>query len=140
MNSYEHDSFFVHKPVQTLRWYKLILFNYTLMRTCMERLMTIMRCVIWICIFLSVVTDIVKGQGRLLSPPGRSSLWRFGYGTPINYNDNALTCGGIQVNYFLLFFLYSENWSISIFYLWIRSVRYFGHVIVLSWHWLVIHF
>lgn len=40
--------------------------------------------------------EVVKGQGRLLSPPGRSSLWRFGYGTPINSNDNALSCGGIQ--------------------------------------------
>lgn len=40
--------------------------------------------------------DNAMGQGRLLSPPGRSSLWRLGYGTPVNNNDNALSCGGIQ--------------------------------------------
>ncbi|XP_060579651.1 uncharacterized protein LOC132736525 isoform X2 [Ruditapes philippinarum] len=62
----------------------------------MRQLTKIMRRLLWICIFISAVTDIVEGQGRLLSPPGRSSLWRFGFGTPVNYNDNALSCGGIQ--------------------------------------------
>ena len=39
----------------------------------------------------------VSGQGRLVDPPGRGSLWRAGYDTPINNNDNVLNCGGIQV-------------------------------------------
>lgn len=34
------------------------------------------------------------GHGRLLEPPGRSSLWRFGFDAPPNYNDNELYCGG----------------------------------------------
>lgn len=50
----------------------------------------------WIYLLLGVATDTVSGQGRLLSPPGRSSLWRFGYGTPENNNDNVLSCGGIK--------------------------------------------
>ncbi|XP_045156416.2 uncharacterized protein LOC123522943 isoform X2 [Mercenaria mercenaria] len=62
----------------------------------MEQLIQTMRRIIWIYLLISVVPDTVNGQGRLLSPPGRSSLWRFGYGTPVNYNDNALTCGGVQ--------------------------------------------
>lgn len=48
--------------------------------------------------FLYCVTATVLGQGRLLLPPGRSSMWRVGYDTPINNNDNALTCGGLQVS------------------------------------------
>ncbi|CAL1265993.1 unnamed protein product [Larinioides sclopetarius] len=39
----------------------------------------------------------VQGHGRLLEPPSRSSMWRFGYDTPSNYNDNELFCGGIYV-------------------------------------------
>lgn len=36
----------------------------------------------------------VLGHGRLVDPPGRSSMWRFGFATPANYNDNQLYCGG----------------------------------------------
>lgn len=36
-------------------------------------------------------------HGRLMDPPNRSSLWRFGYDAPINYNDNELYCGGYTV-------------------------------------------
>ncbi|KAH3834485.1 uncharacterized protein LOC127877526 [Dreissena polymorpha] len=38
----------------------------------------------------------VRGQGRLLYPPGRSSLWRHGYRTATNHNDNTLSCGGLK--------------------------------------------
>ncbi|KAL4228142.1 hypothetical protein ACF0H5_013576 [Mactra antiquata] len=38
--------------------------------------------------------DNVNGQGRMLSPPGRSSLWRLGYNVPVDDNDNVLNCGG----------------------------------------------
>ena len=37
-------------------------------------------------------------HGLLLSPPQRGSLWRFGYDTPPNYDDNGLFCGGLEVN------------------------------------------
>ncbi|XP_062587524.1 uncharacterized protein LOC134249165 [Saccostrea cucullata] len=35
-------------------------------------------------------------HGLLLSPPQRGSLWRYGYDTPPNYDDNGLFCGGIE--------------------------------------------
>ena len=39
----------------------------------------------------------VLGHGFLQEPPSRSSMWRFGFNTPPNYNDNQLFCGGFQV-------------------------------------------
>jgi len=38
------------------------------------------------------------GHGRLLEPPARNTLWRFGFKAPPNYNDNELFCGGIGVS------------------------------------------
>lgn len=51
----------------------------------------------WRLVLLTLLIDHVSGQGRLLMPPGRSSMWRLGYNTPVNYNDNALSCGGVKV-------------------------------------------
>ncbi|XP_060076004.1 uncharacterized protein LOC132555668 [Ylistrum balloti] len=45
-----------------------------------------------LCIWMSGV----RGHGRLLEPPGRASMWRFGYNTPPNYDDNQLFCGGFN--------------------------------------------
>merc|ERR1719270_1779 len=36
----------------------------------------------------------VSGHGRLISPPSRASMWRFGFENPIDYNDNEGFCGG----------------------------------------------
>lgn len=36
----------------------------------------------------------VTGHGRLMDPPARNSMWRFGFANPVNYNDNELFCGG----------------------------------------------
>ncbi|XP_048506013.1 uncharacterized protein LOC105686872 isoform X2 [Athalia rosae] len=36
----------------------------------------------------------VSGHGRLIEPPSRASMWRYGFDTPHNYNDNELYCGG----------------------------------------------
>ncbi|CAM1295113.1 Uncharacterised protein g1196 [Pycnogonum litorale] len=41
----------------------------------------------------------VDGHGRLLDPPGRSSLWRFVKDAPVNYNDNELFCGGFSIQH-----------------------------------------
>ena len=38
------------------------------------------------------------GHGRLIEPPSRSSMWRFGFNNTVNYNDNALFCGGKSVS------------------------------------------
>lgn len=37
---------------------------------------------------------MVEGHGRLMDPPARNSMWRFGFPNPVNYNDNELFCGG----------------------------------------------
>ncbi|XP_048759712.1 uncharacterized protein LOC125669290 isoform X3 [Ostrea edulis] len=42
---------------------------------------------------------LVQGHGRLIDPPSRSSMWRYGYRNPPNYNDNQLYCGGVQIQY-----------------------------------------
>jgi len=36
----------------------------------------------------------VKPHGRLIEPPSRSTMWRYGFNTPPNYNDHELYCGG----------------------------------------------
>ncbi|XP_031837172.1 uncharacterized protein LOC116428990 isoform X2 [Nomia melanderi] len=41
----------------------------------------------------------VHGHGRLMDPPARNSMWRFGYPNPVNYNDNELFCGGYAVQW-----------------------------------------
>ncbi|XP_029641028.1 uncharacterized protein LOC115215838 [Octopus sinensis] len=37
----------------------------------------------------------VEGHGRLMDPPSRSSMWRLGFKTPVNYDDIELYCGGM---------------------------------------------
>ncbi|KAL8602230.1 hypothetical protein ACOMHN_022743 [Nucella lapillus] len=44
---------------------------------------------------------LVEGHGRLMEPPSRSSLWRFGLSTAINYDDNALNCGGLNTEWYV---------------------------------------
>jgi len=39
------------------------------------------------------------GHGRLMEPPARNCMWRFGYVNPINYNDNEVFCGGAAVQF-----------------------------------------
>ncbi|XP_055995698.1 uncharacterized protein LOC125646837 isoform X2 [Ostrea edulis] len=49
--------------------------------------------------FSLVLTSLVQWSsqhGLLLSPPQRGSLWRYGYDTPPNYDDNGLFCGGLE--------------------------------------------
>ncbi|OXA55288.1 uncharacterized protein LOC118435297 [Folsomia candida] len=45
----------------------------------------------------------VRGHGRLLEPPNRSSIWRFPEFSdrkpPVNYDDNALYCGNYTTHY-----------------------------------------
>jgi len=36
----------------------------------------------------------VRPHGRLIEPPSRSTMWRYGFNTPPNYNDHELYCGG----------------------------------------------
>ncbi|XP_045163950.2 uncharacterized protein LOC123528283 [Mercenaria mercenaria] len=45
-------------------------------------------------VFLLGLIDLTVGHGRLWEPPSRSSMWRRGYNTTVNINDNELSCGG----------------------------------------------
>ena len=36
---------------------------------------------------------LVAGHGRLISPPARNCMWRYGFKNPINYNDDEQYCG-----------------------------------------------
>nr|KAG5691648.1 hypothetical protein BaRGS_022923 [Batillaria attramentaria] len=45
---------------------------------------------------LLLLLKSVDGHGYVMDPPQRSSLWRFGYNTPVNNNDNQLFCGGAK--------------------------------------------
>lgn len=47
-------------------------------------------------ILLANVANFCYGHGRLIEPPGRSTAWRVGFKTKINYNDHELFCGGMQ--------------------------------------------
>lgn len=46
---------------------------------------------------LSHLMPAVVGHARLLHPPSRASMWRFGFNAPIDYNDNEGFCGGAAV-------------------------------------------
>ena len=42
--------------------------------------------------FVLMVPSSIDGHGMLLSPPQRSSMFRFKFNVPPNYNDNGLNC------------------------------------------------
>ncbi|XP_066941986.1 uncharacterized protein [Macrobrachium rosenbergii] len=46
-----------------------------------------------------VAVGCIDGHGYMVSPAARNSAWRFGFGTPANYNDNELYCGGRTVQH-----------------------------------------
>jgi len=55
---------------------------------------------------LSIILAVIFGEyldrgggGRLVDPPGRSSLWRLNNTLyPINTNDHRVNCGGFEVS------------------------------------------
>jgi hypothetical protein len=65
---------------------------------------------------LSLMMNIkdVSGHGRLIDPPSRSSAWRFGFNTTINYNDNELFCGGFNVSHVSIKIAFNSFQSIAI--------------------------
>ncbi|XP_062615337.1 uncharacterized protein LOC134277082 isoform X1 [Saccostrea cucullata] len=42
----------------------------------------------------SLLPCLAEAHGRLIMPPSRSSMWRYGFPTPENDNDHQLWCGG----------------------------------------------
>ena len=49
--------------------------------------------------FITQILVLVNARGRMIDPPHRGSMWRYGFDTPQNYNDMSLNCGGIQQQY-----------------------------------------
>jgi len=47
----------------------------------------------WI-FLISIIIPQTQGHGRLIEPPSRSTMWRYGFSTPPNYNDHESYCGG----------------------------------------------
>nr|XP_032518737.1 uncharacterized protein LOC116771122 [Danaus plexippus plexippus] len=47
----------------------------------------------------SLMVVSVVGHGRVLQPPSRASMWRSGFPTPHNYDDDGLNCGGFYRQY-----------------------------------------
>ena len=52
-------------------------------------------------VFLSLLWSLVLlyprlswSHGRLIEPPSRSTMWRYGFNNPPNYNDHESYCGG----------------------------------------------
>ncbi|XP_076397096.1 uncharacterized protein LOC100878113 isoform X2 [Megachile rotundata] len=41
-----------------------------------------------------LVVKEVSSHGRLIEPPSRASMWRYGFDTPPDYNDHECYCGG----------------------------------------------
>ncbi|KAL6428277.1 hypothetical protein ACFW04_008529 [Cataglyphis niger] len=41
-----------------------------------------------------LVVGKVSAHGRLIEPPSRASMWRYGFDTPHDYNDHECYCGG----------------------------------------------
>ncbi|XP_041355235.1 uncharacterized protein LOC121372861 [Gigantopelta aegis] len=43
-----------------------------------------------------------QGHGRLTNPPGRATAWRYGFNTPVDYQDNEQFCGGREYQHNLM--------------------------------------
>lgn len=52
----------------------------------------------------------VRGHGRLMDPPSRNAIWRFGFYNPVDQKDNELWCGGVKG--FVTIFN-NINWSVN---------------------------
>ena len=38
----------------------------------------------------------VIGHGYMSKPASRNAMWRYGFKTPVNHDDNGLNCGGFS--------------------------------------------
>ena len=68
-----------------------------------------MHCPVLFLVLLAVLPACVRGHGRLISPPSRSSAWRYGFPVPPNYQDNELFCGGFAVSWRSLYLQMSNT-------------------------------
>lgn len=49
-----------------------------------------------------VMAAVTEGHGRVWEPPQRATMWRRGFDTTRDYNDNSLYCGGFK-----------QQWSVN---------------------------
>jgi len=47
-----------------------------------------------ICLAVQMIS--VNGHARLMEPPARNTMWRFGFSTLPNYEDSEMFCGGLK--------------------------------------------
>ena len=57
-----------------------------------------MKMMVMTVVMMTMTLRSVSSHGRLVEPPSRSSMWRYGFNTPHNYDDNAINCGGLYVS------------------------------------------
>jgi len=50
-------------------------------------------------LLVGAILSGVAGHGRLIEPPSRASMWRYGFPTPHDYQDNEGFCGGFAVQW-----------------------------------------
>lgn len=58
------------------------------------------------------VVHHAQAHGRLMDPPARNSMWRFGFPNPVNYNDNELYCGGYTGKLMMSLILFLSNFTL----------------------------
>ena len=60
----------------------------------------------WISVAVMVLLMAIgtHQHGHLMDPVSRSSMWRRGFNTPVNWNDNEVFCGGFGVSLKRLFY------------------------------------
>ena len=63
------------------------------------------------------------GHGRLIEPPSRSSMWRYGFSTSPNYNDHELYCGGKLISFLWLLKDFLFNCKTVILVLLVPSMK-----------------
>nr|CAD7405378.1 unnamed protein product [Timema poppensis] len=54
--------------------------------------------IMWVIVLMAVVAQ-VRGHGMVMDPVSRSSMWRMGFHTPVNYDDDGNFCGGFSTQW-----------------------------------------
>lgn len=62
-----------------------------------SRSKTIAACAVLAILLVADRFNQADGHGMMWDPPGRGTMWRFGFNVPPDYDDNGLNCGGISV-------------------------------------------
>nr|XP_022293455.1 uncharacterized protein LOC111104011 isoform X3 [Crassostrea virginica] len=71
----------------------MVLFRMTTSTGAMSR-----RSLLALVILAILVQGSLQQYGHLEDPPARGSMWRYGFNTPVNSEDNSMNCGGKQVH------------------------------------------